>query len=161
MGSRGDIVLSPRSYARNYLLPSQKAYYVPRSLGKPVLPDNWILPEQTSNLQLETIKPAIIHVEYTDSLELSHQKQEMSVQELKEKLADVKLGFERVLIHEEADKIFGSVTAGDIQEQLFEKYGLMVDKEAIHCRLKSVGKHMISIMVQQESIDIPVEIKSQ
>lgn len=158
MGSIGDIVLSPRSYARNYLIPFKKAYYVPRELGKPILPDNWTLPVSTSAVQLETITPAIVKVPYSEEAE---SVDSMPVQELRERLSLVSLVFTRVLINQDSDKIFGSITPFDIHTQLFENFGLNIDRDTIQCKLKTIGKHTINISVGQELVKVPVEIKSQ
>jgi ribosomal protein L9 len=164
LGSQGDIVLSDLSRARNYLVPFKKAYYVPRVKGKPILPDDWTPPARETEEELEMITPAIVHVPYVESMEMNTQQQReifMTDQDIRNKLATTTLVFQRVLIHQDTDKIFGSVNALDVAEELKEQFGIELEKEAIDCRLKTIGNHQVNVKVGDASVQLAIVINPQ
>ncbi|KAJ3340513.1 hypothetical protein HDU91_000837 [Kappamyces sp. JEL0680] len=63
----GDIVLSDLSRARNYLVPFQFAYYLPRFKGKAILPDGWTPPVKEEAGERVFITPAVPTVPYFES----------------------------------------------------------------------------------------------
>jgi ribosomal protein L9 len=165
MGSQGDIVMANLSHARNYLVPFKKAYYVPRRMGKPILPDGWTVPVKESETILEPITPAVVYVPYTEkstgALESVENDVLMTDQDIRTKLATITLVFSRVLIHQDTDKIFGSVNAADIQTELQEKYGIELDKESIDCRLKTIGNHKVTMQVGGIPVEVAININPQ
>lgn len=160
LGITGDIVLADRSYARNYLVPFKKAYYVPMFLGKPILPDGWVKPVTADLEYAELITPAIVNVPYSenDSAEPGV-KEILSTEELKQKLESVGLlEFSRVLIQADSDKIFGSVSGMDISQLLKSQFGLEV---GIETRLKTIGKHQVNVSVGDDTVTLDILISPQ
>ncbi|KAJ3261336.1 hypothetical protein HK103_005944 [Boothiomyces macroporosus] len=163
LGNAGDIVLAKLGYARNYLVPFKKAYYVPRHRGKPILPDNWVAPVKETGDILEKITPAIITVPYNiNSIQtvtpIEQIEHIMSDMELKDALLKVQdLEFQRVRIKKDSDKIFGSVTPADIANALLNQ-NISIDKEKIQGRFKEIGSHSATITLSEDIDPIAISI---
>ena len=169
----GDIVLSNLSQARNWLIPSRLAYYIPRFKGKPILPDNWTAPKKLEEGELEFITPAIVTVPYNEKAPSSQggiagtsskgSTSAISESELRNILETMPepLSFVRVRISPESTRVFGSVTPQDIAAAFQERFNLSIPKEAITGRLKDIGVHnvMVSFSEGIEPIEIKVAIK--
>ncbi|KAJ3276250.1 hypothetical protein HDV01_005698 [Terramyces sp. JEL0728] len=162
LGKAGDIVLANLGYARNYLVPFKKAYYVPRHRGIPILPDNWVPPLKETADVLENITPAVVTVPYNiNSIQTANPIEQiehiMSDIELKDAVLKIQsLDFQRVRIKKDSDKIFGSVTPTDIANSLLN-LNINIDKEKIQGRFKEIGEHQATISIS-EDID-PISIK--
>ena len=166
----GDIVLSNLSQARNWLIPSRLAYYIPRFKGKPILPDNWTAPKKLEEGELEFITPAIVTVPYnekapsqgvaTSSKGIPSAISELELRNILETMPEP-LSFVRVRISPESTRVFGSVTPQDIAAAFQERFNLSIPKEAITGRLKDIGVHNVLVSFSEgiEPIEIKVAIK--
>lgn len=168
MGKQGDIILSKVSEMRNVLVPLKQAYYLHRYKGKPILPDNWTLPVSSLDLKLETITPAVERVPYQEIQATTNNNNKNNAasslfidqNEVKEQLKSTMLVFKRILVHEDSDKIFGSVSGQDIQQEL-STMGIPIDTEMIQCRLKTVGDHSVPLKFGNEEIELLVRIEPE
>jgi ribosomal protein L9 len=72
------------------------------------------------------------------------------------------LSFHKVQIAKDNTKIFGSVSAADIQKELLDKYQVDIPKECFPdgFRLKQVGAHQIVTSIHNRKITFHIEIKS-
>ncbi|KAJ3089139.1 hypothetical protein HK102_007102, partial [Quaeritorhiza haematococci] len=136
--------------ARNYLVPFKLAYYVPRDMGKPILPEGWKPKPTEDELRVEQIVPAFTTVSI-DAL-VQHQSvtkptfdpnritspqapTPASMTDLgkRDAIESIRsLTFERVRISKDDKRIYGSVSADDIVEMLQSQYGIKVGKESVH-----------------------------
>lgn len=124
LGRTGDVVKVSDGYARNYLLP--------RSL---------VLVADEGNVAM---------VEYhKKSLEKKRQAQRAESEVLAKKLADVSCTITRKV--GEHDKIFGSVSTGDVAEAL-KKAGYAVEKRSVllESPIKTLGVHSVVIRLEPE-----------
>jgi large subunit ribosomal protein L9 len=130
LGKPGDVVKVKNGYARNYLLPHNLAYEA--------TPGNLKRIEQEKN-----------------RLEAAEGQRRGSAQEIATKLEQVSLTFS-ARVGEEG-KLFGSVTAGDIVQQL-EQQGYHVEKRQIdlHEPIKSLGVYRVPIRLHA---DVKPEIR--
>lgn len=130
LGQMGDTVTVKNGYARNYLLPQQKALRATK--------DN-VAYFETQRQQLEA--------------------QDLKRKQDAEKVAKKLEGFEVVLIRQAGDtgQLYGSVRSRDIQEAMIEK-GVTVERSqiAINTPIKTIGIFPISVSLHA---DVSVEIK--
>jgi len=136
LGREGDVVKVKPGYARNYLLPQ----------GKAVLAD-------ASNLAILEQNKAQIQARLD--------AQRKVAENLFKKLTGIALEFEELAGEEE--KLFGSVTAGDIHDRLVEKK-IDVDKRSINLSepIKTLGEHRVTIKVGFDlEAEISVTVKAQ
>ena len=124
LGNRGDVVRVADGYGRNYLLPGKLAI------------------EATANN-----KAVIEQMKGSSIRKLA--KEKIESEELSKKLEAVELVFERKV--GENDHLFGSVTSGDIAQQLEEK-GYTVDRRKISLEepLKTLGEFHVPIKLHRE-----------
>lgn len=130
LGHTGDIVRVSAGYARNYLLPHGLAY--------PATPGN------RKRLEQERTR-----------LEAAENSRRAAAEELAAKLEQVSLTFS-ARVGEEG-KLFGSVTASDIAQQL-EQQGYHIEKRQIdlHEPIRALGVYRIPIRLHA---DVHPEIK--
>lgn len=136
LGREGDVVKVKPGYARNYLLPQ----------GKAVIAD-------ASNLAILEQNKAQIQARLDAERKVA--------ENLFKKLTGISLEFEELAGEEE--KLFGSVTAGDIHDRLVEKK-IDVDKRSINLSepIKTLGEHRVTIKVGFDlEAEISVTVKAQ
>jgi large subunit ribosomal protein L9 len=124
LGKIGEVVKVKDGYARNYLLPNGLAY-----------------PATDANKK---------KIAYEGERLVKQQAAEKSAAETEAtRLADVKLTFE-VKVGEE-EKLYGSVTASDIQRKL-EELGIKVDKRKIDLAepIRELGEYKVGIKIHPE-----------
>jgi large subunit ribosomal protein L9 len=124
LGRIGDVVRVPDGYARNYLIPRK--------------------------LVLEADENNVAQVEHhKKSLEKRRLQMKEASQELANKMKDVSVTLTRKT--GEGDRLFGSVTAGDIVEAL-AKAGHHVEKSSIQLNgsIKSLGVHPVTVKFSSE-----------
>jgi len=124
LGHRGDVVKVADGYGRNYLLPGKLAIEA-TSANKAVI-------EQMKNSAVR--KSA---------------KEKTEAEALATQMNAVELVFERKV--GENDHLFGSVTSGDIAQQLEEK-GFTVDRRKISLEepLKQIGEYHVPVKLHRE-----------
>jgi large subunit ribosomal protein L9 len=124
LGHRGDVVKIANGYGRNYLLPGKLAIEA-TSANKAVI-------EQMKGSAIRKLA-----------------KEKIIAEELAQKLEAVELAFERKV--GENDHLFGSVTSGDIAQQL-EAKGFIVDRRKISLEepLKTLGEFHVPIKLHRE-----------
>lgn len=143
LGAEGDIVQVAAGYARNYLLP--------RNIALPV--------NRANKKFIESLQKARA---LRETKELGDAKVKL------EKLKKMSLAFAlKTAIsgksEEEEIKVFGSVTAADMQKRLAEN-GVEVERRAIHLDhpLKKLGAHRVIIKLHKDiQFELPVEIVSE
>ena len=130
LGNPGDIVKVSPGYARNYLLPRGLAYEA--------------TPGNRKRIQQEK-----------DRLESAENERRGTAQELAARLEQVSVTFS-ARVGEEG-KLFGSVTAADIQHQL-EAQGFTIERRQIdlHEPIKALGVYRVPIRLHA---DVKPEIK--
>jgi large subunit ribosomal protein L9 len=130
LGKPGDVVNVKAGYARNYLLPHGLAYEA--------------TPGNLKRIQQER-----------DRLEAAENDRRSSAQGIAEKLEQVSLTFS-ARVGEEG-KLFGSVTATDIAQQL-EAQGFHVEKRQIdlHEPIKALGVYRVPVRLHA---DVKPEIR--
>ncbi len=130
LGKPGDVVKVKPGYARNYLLPRGLAYEA--------------TPGNLKRIQQER-----------DRLEAAENERRNTAQSLAEKLEQVSLTFS-ARVGEEG-KLFGSVTAADIAQQL-EAQGFTLEKRQIdlHEPIKALGVYKVPIRLHA---DVKPEIR--
>ena len=124
LGSPGDVVKVKPGYARNYLLPHGLAYEA--------------TPGNLKRIQQER-----------DRLNAAENERRSAASGIAEKLEQVSLTFS-ARVGEEG-KLFGSVTSGDIQQQL-EAQGFHVEKRQIdlHEPIKALGVYRVPIRLHAD-----------
>jgi large subunit ribosomal protein L9 len=124
LGHRGDVVKVADGYGRNYLLPGKLAIQA-TAANKNVI-------EQMKGSAVRKLA-----------------KEKIGAEELSKQLEAVELLFERKV--GENEHIFGSVTSGDIAQQLEEK-GFTIDRRKISLEepLKSLGEFHVPIKLHRE-----------
>lgn len=133
LGEEGDIVKVKAGYARNYLIPKQIA----------------VVANKANLAQLAQEKATI---------EARREKQRQDAETLSKKLSGSVITIEHRVGEE--DKLFGSVTAGDIAEKLAEN-DIMVDKKNILLSepIKTLGEVVVPVKVgYQMTADIKVQV---
>ncbi len=136
LGREGDVVKVKPGFARNYLLPQ----------GKAVIAD-------ASNLAVLQQNKAQIQARLDAQRKIA--------ENLYKKLSGISLEFEELA--GEDDKLFGSVTAGDIHDRLMEKK-IEVDKRNINLSepIKTLGERQVTIKVGFDlEAEINVTVKAQ
>ena len=124
VGSAGQTVEVKAGFGRNYLFPR-----------------NLAIPATKANLKAIG--------ELHKQTELKEKKRLRAAEGVKEKIEKLSLSIE-VLVGEE-DKLFGSVTNGDVAE-LLEKEGVSVDKRAIQIEtpIKVLGVYTVPVKIDKE-----------
>lgn len=124
LGRIGDVVTVTDGYARNYLLPR-----------------NLVVAADANNI-------AVIE-HHKKTLEKKRLAQRASAEEMSKKLADFSCTIARKV--GEQDKLFGSVTAGDIADAL-KKAGYGIDKSDVRLgqSIKNLGVHPVEIHLDQD-----------
>ena len=124
LGKPGEVVKVKNGYARNYLLPRDLAYEA--------------TPGNLKRIQLER-----------DRLEAAENERRDTAQQLAAKLEQVSLTFSARVGDE--GKLFGSVTATDIAQQL-EAQGFHVEKRQIdlHEPIKALGVYRVPVRLHAE-----------
>ncbi|MBF0273915.1 MAG: 50S ribosomal protein L9 [Nitrospinae bacterium] len=124
LGAVGDKVRVASGYGRNYLIPLKKAVLVTKK--------NFASLMKQAELKKKKLG-----------------KEKEALEAIKEKLDGVVLAFSRK--SGENEKLFGSVTHGDIADALKDK-SFDVDKKKIHelTPLKTVGEHQVEIKLHPE-----------
>lgn len=124
LGHRGDVVKVADGYGRNYLLPEK--------LAIEATANNKAVIEQMKNSAVRKLA-----------------KEKIESEALSKQLESVELVFERKV--GENDHLFGSVTSGDIAQQLAEK-GFTIDRRKISLEepLKSLGEFHVPIKLHRE-----------
>jgi len=124
LGKVGEVVKVKDGYARNYLLPKGLAYPATEANKKKIVYEGERLAKQRAG------EKSAAETEAT-------------------KLADVQLTF-AVKVGEE-EKLYGSVTASDIQRKL-EELGIHVDKRKIdlHEPIRELGDFQVGIKIHPE-----------
>ena len=124
LGAAGDVVKVKDGYARNYLLPKGLAY-----------------PATEANKKRITYEG--------ERLAKQHAAEKSAAETEATRLAEVKLSFE-VKVGEE-EKLYGSVTASDIQRKL-EELGIHVDKRKIDLAepIRELGEYKVGIKLHPE-----------
>ncbi|MBE7048726.1 MAG: 50S ribosomal protein L9 [Ruminococcaceae bacterium] len=136
-GKKGDMVNASDGYARNYLLPK----------GLAIVAD----------------KSAVNVMESKKSAQAYHKNQEkLRAMELADKLKEAAVEFSAKA--GENGKLFGSITAKDVAEQLKMQCHLVVDKKKIHLPdgIKTLGDTKVLIKVYPEiTAEITVRVTAQ
>jgi large subunit ribosomal protein L9 len=130
LGKPGDVVKVKNGYARNYLLPHNLAYEA--------------TPGNLKRIQQER-----------ERLETAENQRRNAAQEIATKLEQVSLTFS-ARVGEEG-KLFGSVTASDIAQQL-SQHGFEIEKRQIdlHEPIKSLGVYRVPVRLHA---DVKPEIR--
>ena len=130
LGKPGDVVKVKNGFARNYLLPHNLAYEA--------------TPGNLKRIQQER-----------DRLDAAENQRRGAAQEIATKLEQVSLTFS-ARVGEEG-KLFGSVTAADIAQQL-EQQGFHIEKRQIdlHEPIKSLGVYRVPVRLHA---DVKPEIR--
>ena len=133
-GKKGDLVNASDGYAKNYLIPKGLA----------------VVADKTSINELENRKSA----------DQYHKNQEeMRAKELADKLEGKKITFR--LKAGENGKLFGSITAKDVAEQIKMQLHLEVDKKKVHMNdaIKTLGISNVTVKVYPGiSAEVKVEV---
>jgi large subunit ribosomal protein L9 len=135
LGHRGDVVKVADGYGRNYLLPGKLAIEA-TSANKAVI---------------EQMKASAIR---------KSAKEKTQSEELAKQMSDVELTFERKV--GDNDHLFGSVTSGDIAQQL-EAKGYTIDRRKIALEepLKQLGEFHVPVKLHRDvTAHVKVTIKS-
>ena len=124
LGKPGEVVKVKNGYARNYLLPRDLAYEA--------------TPGNLKRIQQER-----------DRLEAAENQRRETAQELATRLEQVSLTFSARVGDE--GKLFGSVTATDIAQQL-ESQGFHIEKRQIdlHDPIKALGVYRVPVRLHAE-----------
>jgi large subunit ribosomal protein L9 len=133
LGEEGDIVTVKAGYARNYLLPRQKA----------------VVATEANRAVLEQQKA---------SIEARKERQKQEAEALAKKLSANDVVIEQRSGDE--DRLFGSVTNADIAEKLAEM-GIEVDRKSIllHEPIKTLGETVVSVKTgYQMTADLTVKV---
>lgn len=125
VGSAGQVKKVAEGYARNYLLPRKLAVVASKGVVK----------------QTEDVRQAAARREA---------KTRAGAQELAKVLAETTLTF-RVKAGG-GDRLFGSITSGDIAEALMREKHISVDKRKIDLEspIKELGTHQVAIKIHPE-----------
>jgi large subunit ribosomal protein L9 len=136
LGAEADIVKVRKGYARNYLIPTGKAYEV-----------------TASNLKrLNQLKTKRAEREANELNE---------AEEFARKISKLKLEF--TLHTGETGKAFGSVTAKDIEDKLQTEFGITLDRHRIDLErsIKETGEKEIVIKLHHDvAATLKIEVKS-
>ena len=134
LGREGDIVKVKPGYARNYLLPQQKA-----------------VAANTANITLFEQNQAAIQVRISEETNIA--------EALAKKLAGTTISIAMLTGGE--DRLFGSVTSIDIAQKLAEDTSVEIDKKNILLKepIKELGESNVTVKVGfQTTVDITVQV---
>jgi large subunit ribosomal protein L9 len=128
LGDAGDLVQVKPGYARNFLLPQGKASLATSARVQELAHEKRIINEKLS-------------------------KEQSDLEALRGRLEGTELSFTAQAGEE--GKLFGSVTAAQVAEQLAEK-GLSIDRRKIVLDepIKSLGEHEVSVRLRRELIAV-------
>ena len=135
LGHRGDVVKVADGYGRNYLLPGKLA------------------------IEATAANKAVIAQMKESSIRKSA-KEKVQSEDLARQMSEVELTFERKV--GEHEHLFGSVTSGDIAQQL-EAKGYTIDRRKIALEepLKQLGEFHVPVKLHREvTTHVKVTIKS-
>ena len=135
LGHRGDVVKVADGYGRNYLLPGKLA------------------------IEATAANKSVIAQMKESSIRKSA-KEKVQSEDLARQMSEVELTFERKV--GEHDHLFGSVTSGDIAQQL-EAKGYTIDRRKIALEepLKQLGEFHVPVKLHREvTAHVKVTIKS-
>jgi large subunit ribosomal protein L9 len=135
LGHRGDVVKVADGYGRNYLLPGKLA------------------------IEATAANKAVIG-QMKESAIRKSAKEKVQSEDLARQMSEVELTFERKT--GENDHLFGSVTSGDIAQQL-EAKGYTIDRRKIALEepLKQLGEFHVPVKLHREvTAHVKVTIKS-
>ena len=135
LGHRGDVVKVADGYGRNYLLPGKLA------------------------IEATSANKAVIEQMKSSAVRKSAKEKAQS-EELSKQIDAVELSFERKV--GDNDHLFGSVTSGDIAQQL-EAKGFTIDRRKIALEepLKQLGEFHVPVKLHREvTAHVKVVIKS-
>jgi large subunit ribosomal protein L9 len=135
LGHRGDVVKVADGYGRNYLLPGKLA--IEATLANKAV--------------IEQMKASAVR---------KSAKEKVQSEDLARQMSDVELTFERKV--GDNDHLFGSVTSGDIAQQL-EAKGYTIDRRKIALEepLKQLGEFHVPVKLHREvTAHVKVTIKS-
>jgi large subunit ribosomal protein L9 len=135
LGHRGDVVKVADGYGRNYLLPGKLA------------------------IEATAANKAVIEQMKSSAIRKSAKEKAQS-EELSKQMQEVELIFERKV--GENEHLFGSVTSGDIAQQL-EAKGFTVDRRkiALEDPLRTLGEFHVPIKLHREvTTHVKVVVKS-
>ena len=135
LGHRGDVVRVADGYGRNYLLPGKLA--IEATLANKAV--------------IEQMKGSAVR---------KSAKEKAQSEDLSKQMGEVELTFERKV--GEHEHLFGSVTSGDIAQQL-EAKGFSIDRRKISLEepLKTLGEFHVPIKLHREvTTHVKVTIKS-
>lgn len=136
LGAMGDIVTVKGGYARNFLLPQEKA-----------------LPATKKNLEVFEARKK--------ELKAESDKRKIEAEKLQASLADITLTLERQA--SEVGQLYGSVTPGDLQKALVDM-GHEIPKGAVQLDkpIKTIGEFKADVVLHPEVIfKMPVNISRQ
>jgi large subunit ribosomal protein L9 len=124
LGHRGDVVKVADGYGRNYLLPEKLA----------------IEANAANKAVIEQMKASAVR---------KSAKEKTEAEGLSTQLNEVELVFERKV--GENEHLFGSVTSGDIAQQLEQK-GFTIDRRKISLEepLKTIGEYHVPVKLHRE-----------
>ena len=167
VGKKGEIILVPSESARQYYLPFKLAYYVPRDMGKPILPDNWA-PIESATIQFEKILPVFGIEGYTEEeveqdvktvdnklIEAIHLSNYTKLKDL----TDLEFCKSCIESGQGIKKIYGSVNVDDIIQEISRLYDVSIDKSQVFLKdkIKTTGKFEAIIKIQQYN-DIKITV---
>jgi large subunit ribosomal protein L9 len=136
LGGEGDQVRVKAGFARNYLLPQKMAVPV----------------NQSNRRQIEALRKA---------REKRERKELDSAQEIAAKIAKAHVAI--AVKTGEGGKMFGAVTAADLQARLKEQ-GIELDRKRIHLHtpVKTLGRHSTRIKLHNDvAVDLEFDIVSE
>jgi large subunit ribosomal protein L9 len=137
IGNAGEVKKVSDGYARNFLLPRKLAVVATDGAVK----------------QAEAIKQAVVRREA---------KTRGEAEELAKLIEQVTLTFHAKA--GEGDRLFGSITSGDIVDALAREKGITIDKRKIELNspLKELGTHKVAIKLHPEvSANVMVVVEKQ
>jgi large subunit ribosomal protein L9 len=135
-GERGEIVKVKPGYARNFL--------IPKGLALEATPGNQKYFEQQRK-----------------KIDVRHAKEREAAQKIAAAISSLRLRIAKRV--SEAETLYGSVTAGEINELLHEK-GVTVDKRRIDLEggIKTLGEHQIRIELHPEVVaEVTVVVEAE
>ncbi|HET9794858.1 MAG TPA: 50S ribosomal protein L9 [Thermoanaerobaculia bacterium] len=134
LGRRGDVVDVKNGYARNFLLPQGLAF-----LANPA------------------------NVRRLEEEKKRYDEKVLREKGVAEKVAAQMAGLRLTLVKKagEGDVLYGSVTAGEIADQLAEK-GIAVDRRRIELEepIKRLGEHQVHVKLHRD-VTVPITIEVQ
>jgi large subunit ribosomal protein L9 len=135
-GKRGEIVKVKPGYARNYL--------IPKGLALEATPGNQKYFEQQRK-----------------KIDARHAKEREVAEQISAEIAGLRLRIAKRV--SEAETLYGSVTAGEIEELLHAK-GVTVDKRRIDLEggIKTIGEHQVRIELHPEVVaEVTVTVEAE